>query len=90
MRYTVLWSPVAEQRLAALWTDAVNRKAVTDAANAIDRQLANDPDELGESRSDGTRVLFVPPLGILFQVNEGDRMVTVLAVWQFSTGSQSP
>ncbi len=50
MRYTVLWSRLAEQRLAFLWTDAPNRQAVTEAANAIDKVLQTDPDSLGESR----------------------------------------
>ncbi len=83
MNYTVLWSRVAEQRLAAIWNSARSRQAVTDAANAIDRALRTDADRRGESRPDNTRVLFVPPLGVLYSVREQDCMVNVLKVWRF-------
>ena len=89
MRYTVLWSRVAEERLAFHWTDAPNRQAVTEAANAIDKVLQTDPDNLGESHPDGTRILFVPPLGILYYVSEQDRVVSVLTVWRFAKRHES-
>ena len=89
MRYTVLWSRVAEERLAFHWTDASNRQAVTEAANAIDKLLQADPDSLGESRPDGTRILFVPPLGILYYVNQQERVVSVLTVWRFAKRHES-
>jgi hypothetical protein len=83
MRYTVTWAKAAEQALARLWTDAINRKAITEAANAIDRSLLNDPDRVGESRPEGTRILLIPPLAALFTVNQMDRLVCVLSVWKF-------
>jgi len=49
MRYTVIWQPHAEQKLAAIWNDAVNRQAVTAAADWIDAALENDAHLLGES-----------------------------------------
>lgn len=82
MKYTVLWNKDAERHLASLWTEAKNRQAVTDAANSIDRLLLHDPDT-GESSGDGTRILIVPPLGVLFAIKEMDRIVSVLTVWQF-------
>ena len=39
MRYTVLWSPDAENDLAAIWLDANDRSAVTAAGNQIDASL---------------------------------------------------
>ena len=87
MKYTVLWSPEAEKRLAALWLAALDRKALTDAANAIDRLLANDPDRLSESRPDTTRIFFMPPLGVLFHVEAPDRTVSVLKVWVYKKRS---
>ena len=83
MKYTVLWAGEAEQRLAALWNKATNRQAITTAADAIDKQLNLDPETVGESRPDGTRILLVPPLGILFTVTELDRIVSVLTVWLY-------
>jgi hypothetical protein len=83
VKYNVLWSPEAENRLAELWNTASDRKAVTDAANAIDRLLAMDPHQLGGGRPDGTRVSFMPPRGVLFNISEPDRTVSVLKVWAF-------
>jgi hypothetical protein len=45
----VLWRPVAEQRLAAIWTSASDRNAVARAAHAIDEALRADPERVGES-----------------------------------------
>jgi hypothetical protein len=39
MKHTVLWTPIAEQRLAAIWMSATDRNSVTSAAHAIDKAL---------------------------------------------------
>jgi hypothetical protein len=83
VRYTVLWKPEAERRLAELWLNAVDRNAVTQAANEIDRRLQTNPDQEGESRSDGRRLLLVNPLAVLFEVVPDDRIVYGLTVWQY-------
>lgn len=79
--------PIAEQRLAAIWTSASDRDAVTWAAHAIDEALRSDPETVGESRVDEVRVLFEMPLGALFTVSPDDRAVHVLSVW--SAGSRT-
>jgi hypothetical protein len=81
MTYTVVWKPEAERRLATLWTEAADRKAITEAANAIDDWLRSDPESRGESRGDGRRILLEPPLGVVFSVQPEDRTVIVLTVW---------
>jgi hypothetical protein len=83
MTYTVLWVPAAERELAELWTDASRRREVSDAANAIDARLGSAPLDEGESREKGRRILFVPPLGVTFEVSPDDRLVRVLDVWRF-------
>ena len=35
MSFTVLWMPIAEQRLAEIWTNAIDRDKVTRAANRL-------------------------------------------------------
>jgi hypothetical protein len=81
MTWTVLWLPPAETELAALWLDVDIRLAVTRAAHQIDRALRRNPSEQGESRDEGLRVMFEPPLGVTFRVRLGDRIVEVLDVW---------
>ena len=85
MSYTVTWTPAAERRLTELWLENPARRAIADAANAIDTALATNPNRIGESRVLGTRILFVPPLGVLYSTNEQDRTVRVLTVWRFET-----
>jgi hypothetical protein len=85
MNYTVLWRPVAEQRLASIWMTARDRNAVTEAAHAIDEVLRIDPEQVGESRPDDVRIHFEEPLGILFTVSPDDRMAYVLSVWRWDS-----
>ena len=82
MRYTVLWMPIAEEQLAAIWASASDRDAVTRASHVIDQALRSHPEEAGESRVADVRVLFETPLGALFTVSPEDRAVRVLSVWK--------
>ncbi len=60
MNCTVLWQPVAEQQLAALWAAAVDRKAIQAAADAIDDLLRRNPLAQGESCAGAERLFFLP------------------------------
>jgi plasmid stabilization system protein ParE len=80
MKYTVVWKPSARQRLADVWIAAHDRGAVTSAADVIDRVLRDDPSEEGESRGGAARILIVPPLAVVYDVREEDRLVEVLSV----------
>lgn len=84
MSYTVVWKPRAEQDLARLWLEAADRRPVNDAARDIDRLLRVSPLEQGESRAGSFRVFFREPLVIFYNVNEADRLVTVIRVMSVS------
>jgi hypothetical protein len=81
--FQVNWSSTALNELAAVWTgaDASTRRAITAAAQAIDGQLRNQPGKQGESRDEGVRIDFSDPLGLLFEIDERLRTVTILHVW---------
>jgi plasmid stabilization system protein ParE len=81
MKYTVIWKPSAEARLAQIWTEAHDRNAVALAANALDRLLQFDAESEGESRTGNIRITWVQPLAIHFRVEQEDGMVYVLKVW---------
>lgn len=81
MNYTVVWKPEAERRLASIWNHATNRNAIAKATHAIDNFLGRDPEEAGESRDEGFRVLLERPLGVIFEVSPDDRIARVVAVW---------
>ena len=70
MRHTAVWPQGAQDELAALWVAADDRRAITDAANAIDTELRDDATGKGIEVSEGLRALFAPPLRVLFAVRE--------------------
>ena len=80
MNYTVVWQPTAEQQLATAWVDASDRGAVTRAAERIDTLLGLAPNQVGESRDAGRRILVVSPLVVTYEVVEDDKLVRVLRV----------
>ena len=81
MKYTVAWTVEAEEDLAAIWVDAVDRNVIARAAESLDRELAQNPAAVGESRPNSQRIAYCLPLGIQFGIFEDDRLVRVLAVW---------
>jgi plasmid stabilization system protein ParE len=86
MRYTVLWTPAAQQDLASVWLNAADRAAVTAAASIIDQLLAQNPDQQGDVCFDTVRTLVVSPIGVDFEVIDADRIVYVLTVWDEASG----
>ena len=83
IRYTVVWVEDAQDELAELWTAATDRDAVTTATHAIDKELAEDPENKGVELSEGLRALYQFPLRVLFLVRDEDRIVDVLRVKRF-------
>jgi hypothetical protein len=83
MSYTVRWKKSALEILATLWMNADSdlRRQITAATNRIDQLLQQDPINVGESREGADRVEYVPPLGMRFEVNEANHVVTVLHTW---------
>ncbi|MCI0461372.1 MAG: hypothetical protein L0Z62_30860 [Gemmataceae bacterium] len=85
MKWMVDWVPSAERDLADIWNNAPDRADVTAAANTIDTLLARDPLGEGEAREGSLRILFIEPLAVYYNVDEGDCRVTVHAVWRWPT-----
>lgn len=80
MRCTVTWHPDAQSELACIWLDASERQAVADAANEIDRELSQDPDQKGEEFY-GDRLFVALPLAVTYAVFPDDLRVQILQVW---------
>jgi hypothetical protein len=83
--FTVLWGLEAMEDLTRLWTQADSplRKAITVATHQMDKKLANDPENTGESRIGNERIDFVFPLSFRFDVDQSNKTVRVLQVWRF-------
>jgi len=80
IRYTVVWEKNARNELTELWLRAIDRRAVSGAANEIDRSHADDAPDQGAEVSEGLRVFFCPPLQVLFIARTEDRIAEVVAV----------
>ena len=81
MKYSLTWSKNAEDALGTAWLSASpdQREAITLATNAIERELKLRPNDVGESRPDGRRMVISLPVALTYQVYEDDRLVRVEA-----------
>ena len=79
-RYTVTATRKAENDLALLWLRASDRRAISQAADAIDQVLREDAPQKGCKAGQGIRQLIVSPLVAEFSVQEHDRTVTIWSV----------
>ena len=81
MKYTVVWSRRAYSALAEIWLDRPGeRDEIRRSSDSVDQLLSDSPLEQGESRDQDRRVLFLPPLVIIFRVDENSRVVRVLNI----------
>jgi len=83
--YRVIWTEKALGHLARAWAQANSnlQKSIATAVHIIDQKLQTDPFNESESRSGDARRLFVPPLGVMIEVDEEKRNVRVVAAWRF-------
>ena len=83
--FSIFRSQAAMVSLKATWEGAGDalREAIERAARRLDELLQHEPQEQGESREDGTRILFEAPLGVVFEVDEDKKLVRVLRSWAY-------
>ena len=83
--YRVEWLQSAVNDLAAIWNraDPAQRDRITAASNVVDLRLSRDGAHEGESRPDGSRIMFVAPRAVKFLPESDGRTVTVLQVRSF-------
>ena len=79
MKYTVVWTKVAENQLARLWNTTRDKRGVTNAADAIDWNLKNDPEKKAVPFAEFF-VYRVSPLAVLLKISPDDRLVEVMEV----------
>jgi len=83
-RRTVVWVSDAEAELAEIWLASASREHVTSASHTIDQALRQDADSAGNPLAEGLRALDAPPLRVLFEILDDDRLVRVLKVKQMA------
>lgn len=80
MRFIIIWSPRAEQMLAAAWLNSPQRDEITRASFLLENRLQRAADTYGESRPNGVRIAFERPLGIRYRLNVRTGIVQILQV----------
>ena len=80
MKYSVLYSTLANYQLTDIWLRAKDKRKVTDAVNALEKRLRYDAHQLGVLDPDGRRVLVAVPLAITFDVIPDDCNVVILSM----------
>ena len=83
-RRTVVWVSDAETELAEIWVESASRDRVTLASHAIDLALGQEASSVGSPLAEGLRALDEPPLRVLFEILDDDRLVRVLKVKQIA------
>jgi len=90
MRFRIVWTPQATIELTDVWLNAANPAAVTAATNAIDALLAADPYAVGTHSFATVYECAHGPLGVEYEVDDANRSVSVLNVWETATGRPNP
>lgn len=89
-QFTVAWWFDSQNDLANLWMAADDPKAVTRAADEIDRLLARDPASVIDDHHEGLCRLTVGPLTVQYSIDDPDRKVTVWTVRRSDAHSAGP
>jgi len=84
MKYRVVWTADATSDILELWTSSSDKAAVSAAARLIDRVLEQQPLNEKHEVIDGFGTAVRVPVGVDFRVDNGNRVVFVLAAWQIT------
>jgi hypothetical protein len=81
MIHRVVWEVEAVQSLEEIWDAAFDQESIAHAIDVIEEELSEDAMQMGESRDEGFRVYFAPPLAVLYWANDRATEVIIEAVW---------
>jgi hypothetical protein len=79
-RFTVVWRRHTLADLASIWLNSNARESVTVAAEQIEHLLRDDPTSNALEVSEGLWGVSRPPLRVLFNVSDADRLVEVVMI----------
>lgn len=84
MSWRVVWTNRALAGLMAAYLDLLQKgldaEAIARATVQLDHEFVQNPEELGESRTDNIRVVFQLPLVVYFEVHAEERVVVATTV----------
>jgi hypothetical protein len=82
MSYQVRWRPQAETDLISEWIRTARKNAMTGYIDQIEKILARNPAEQGETRTldKSVRIWFYRPLCVLFEIDAAKSTVWVMRI----------
>ena len=85
MNFEVIWKTVALDHLADVYVSlsVADRNRMANGIEGLNRRLADEPLEVGESRFSGIRIAFPALLTVTFHVDEPKRIVRVLGLARY-------
>jgi hypothetical protein len=83
--YTVIWRDAALDALADAFVaaDLLMRGRIERAVTRLNKQLAADPEDIGESRGGKRRIAFEAPCGIRYMVDTSNLTARVTHFWTY-------
>jgi hypothetical protein len=80
-RFTVAWHDDVAEQLATLvvkhWGAPLGQQ-ISEAANAVDRELSSNPQAQGHALAENVQLVVVGPLAVEYAIFDEDRQVTLL------------
>lgn len=80
MKFTVTWTEQARNELCELFMVVSDRGELSRIVNALEQELALQPESLGESRDGNVRVVMESHFGIMFEAIPNDCLVKVFRI----------
>jgi hypothetical protein len=80
MPFTVTWDSAALNKLAGIYVNAPNRRAVAKASHQVEQLLRFMPESAGFRLSANRRVIVILPLKVVFSVSPLDFLVRFLDI----------
>ncbi len=82
MKHYVFWVPEADEIVQKLLASENDPATFVRIFDEIDRTLAHNPSDFGESRYANIRIAFAGPIAIQFEIQSDPPTVIVLDVWR--------
>jgi len=83
--FTLIWSEDALDQLADIYVGLTpqERQRLANSVAALNGRLQTNPEQEGESRSDGYRLVFITLAAVMFHVDLSARVVTVSSITRY-------
>jgi plasmid stabilization system protein ParE len=83
VNYAVFWTQEAYESLLDVASVLQVSEQVVRAVEEIHRLLAENPDQQGESRPGGRRIMFAAPIGVIYRMDARLRWVVISKAWGY-------